>query len=163
MGRAGNENTSSGGLEHKKPMLYMSGAKSKPFPSTAEINGVFCTSQRWEEKKISIKYSSFLCWALLQEQFEISKTVYVFSLCLLNSATIHTPKPPHNLETEPLRFCMGKSEDQAIQNLQRDAKIPESKINSNPTCLDEVNKILPSACPWQKPCIVYKKLMKCYN
>lgn len=102
MGRAGNENTSSGGLEHKEPVLYMSGGKTKPFPSTAEINGVFCTSHRWEERKISTKYSSFLCWALLQNQFETSKTVYVFSLCLLYSATIHTPKPSHNLDSEPL-------------------------------------------------------------
>lgn len=83
-------------------MLYMSGVNTKPFPSTAEINGVFCTSHRWEEKKINIKYSSFLCWALLQVQFEISKPVYVFSLCLLYSATIHTPKPSHNLDSEPL-------------------------------------------------------------
>lgn len=97
MGRAGNERAWRGGWNTKTQCWTRGVLKSNPSPSTAEINGVFCTSQRWEEKKISIKYSYFLCWALLQPQ----KTVYVFSLCLLYSATVHTPKPSHNSEFEP--------------------------------------------------------------
>lgn len=59
---------------------------------------------------------------------------------------------------------MGKGQGQATRKLQRDGKVPESKIDSNPNCLAvKLNKILLSAWPQQNPCIVYKKLMRCYN